>query len=350
MSGRVPETFDRQGMRLPQGVSRRISETWSVISAATSVALRLSIQMVRIGRARLAVRVGSDDTRRTGGKCGLCGMIASGTADRGMLSFMEDHAVIPSFHGLTRAPVMRPIVRRLLMPILMGASRLIGAQGAQDPVVLSRLSAPVALQIGIPTGAFAEHVAIAGGFGGGLLLAVSPTIGLRGDLGFQIYGAENRRVPLGSGALSLVNVDVTTTNAIFSGAIGVQVGLPPSVQKKPYATPYAGAQVGFGSFVTSTSVQGSNQDAGPFASSTNLSDVAMAKTLYAGLYAPLRRSTTLLDIGLRRTWHGRAVRFLTQGDITQLPSGEVVLRPRESVAELFTLTIGVTFRVGKPAN
>lgn len=76
-----------------------------------------------------------------------------------------------------------------------------------------------------------------------------------------------------------------------------------------------GIQVGFGSFVTSTSVSGSNVDDEPFASSTNLSDAAMAKILYAGLYVPLRRSTALFDIGVRRTWHGRSVRFLTRGDI-----------------------------------
>lgn len=246
---------------------------------------------------------------------------------------------------------MSHLSRRLGLVLLLGSGGLVEAQGAQDPVPPSRLTVPVALQIGIPTGAFAEHVAIAGGVGGGLLWAISPTIGLRGDLGIQIHGAENRRVPLGSGALSLVNVDVTTTNAIFSGAIGVQVGLPPTSPKTPYATPYAGAQLGFGSFVTSTSVSGSNVDNEPFASSTNLSDAALAKTLYAGLYVPLRSRTTLFDIGLRRTWHGRAVRFLTPGDITELPSGEVVLRPRESVAELFALTIGVTLRVGaRPAQ
>ena len=245
---------------------------------------------------------------------------------------------------------MTSLSHRLLVPILIGMTRLVGAQAAQDPFPQGRLSAPVALQIGIPTGAFADHVAMAGGIGGGLLVAITPTIGLRGDLGVQIYGAENRRVPLGSGALSLVTVDVTTTNAIFSGAIGMQVGMPPTPQQKAYATPYAGAQVGFGSFVTSTSVSGSNADDEPFASSTNLSDAALAKTLYAGVYIPLRSTLTLLDIGLRRTWHGREVRFLTPGDITELPTGEVVLRPRESVAELFTLTVGVTFRIKSPSS
>jgi hypothetical protein len=56
----------------------------------------------------------------------------------------------------------------------------------------------------------------------------------------------------------------------------------------------------------------------------------------------------VLDLGVRRTWHGRAVRYLTPGDITELPTGEVVLSPRESLADLYTITIGVTLRGGAP--
>ncbi|MEY3702222.1 MAG: hypothetical protein RI891_1514, partial [Gemmatimonadota bacterium] len=64
---------------------------------------------------------------------------------------------------------MTVLSRRLLVLILVGTTRLVGAQAAQDPFPQGRLSAPVALQIGIPTGAFADHVTIAGGIGGGLL-------------------------------------------------------------------------------------------------------------------------------------------------------------------------------------
>lgn len=214
---------------------------------------------------------------------------------------------------------------------------------AQDPSAsLPRdIAIPLNLQIGVPTGAFARNVAMAGGFGGGVLWAFDELLGFRADLGVQIYGAETRRVPLGSGALSLIQVDVTTTNAIVSGAVGVQLGMPSG-----RFTPYVGAQLGFGTFTTSTSVNGSNSEAEPFATSTNLSDATLARSAYGGFYVPLRGRRSVLDLGVRRTWHGRAVRYLTPGDISELPSGEVVLSPRESLADLYTITIGVTLRGG----
>ncbi|MFM8566591.1 MAG: hypothetical protein ACKOCV_02735 [Gemmatimonadota bacterium] len=234
----------------------------------------------------------------------------------------------------------RPLVRVGLL--LLGSGGL--ALRAQEPAAASLprdLAIPVHLQIGVPTGAFAQNVAMAGGVGGGVLWTFDEMLGFRADLGVQIYGAETRRVPLGSGALSLVDVDVTTANVIVSGAIGVQLGMPSG-----QFTPYAGVQLGFGSFTTSTSVNGSNSDAAPFATTTNLSDATIARTAYGGVYVPLRGRRSVLDLGVRRTWHGRAVRYLTPGDITELPSGEVVLSPRESLVDLYTITIGVTLRGG----
>jgi len=225
--------------------------------------------------------------------------------------------------------------------LLWGGLLPLRAQEATGSSLPRDIAVPLHLQFGVPTGAFAQNVAMAGGVGGGVLWAFDEMLGFRADLGVQIYGAETRRVPLGSGALGLVDVDVTTTNAIFSGAIGVQLGMPSG-----QFTPYAGVQLGFGSFTTSTSVNGSNSDAEPFATTTNLSDATVARTLYGGAYIPLRGRRAVLDLGVRRTWHGRAVRYLTPGDITELPSGEVVLSPRESLADLYTITIGVTLRGG----
>ena len=232
---------------------------------------------------------------------------------------------------------------RVGLVLLCGGLLPLRAQEATVSSLSRDIAIPLHLQIGVPTGAFAQNVAGAGGVGGGVLWAFDEMLGFRADLGVQIYGAETRRVPLGSGALALVDVDVTTTNAIFSGAIGVQLGMPSG-----QFTPYAGVQLGFGSFTTSTSVNGSNSDAEPFATTTNLSDATVARTLYGGAYIPLRGRRAVLDLGVRRTWHGRAVRYLTPGDITELPTGEVVLSPRESLADLYTITIGVTLRGGAP--
>lgn len=204
-------------------------------------------------------------------------------------------------------------------------------------------SFPVNLQVGIPQGEFAENVNLAGGFGLGALYALNDWVGIRGQFDLQIYGAESRRVPLGGGALGLINVDVTTTNAIVGGALGVQLGVPGGSVR-----PYAGAMIGFSAFTTGTQVSGTDSDDQPFASSTNSHDNALAKIVYGGLYIPFGSSGSSFDLGVRHTWNGESVRYLTPGDITENAFGDVVITPNDTRADLLTITIGVTFRPRGP--
>ncbi|MCE9603084.1 MAG: hypothetical protein K8S21_12845 [Gemmatimonadetes bacterium] len=202
----------------------------------------------------------------------------------------------------------------------------------------SSVTIPVSLNIGVPQGAFAENVSIAGGFGGGVIWKVGGPFALRADLGVMIYGSERRRVPLGGGALGLISVDVTTTNSIFGGSIGGQLGVP-----GPTVMPYVGGMIGFSAFTTTSSVEGSNSSNQPFASSTNSSDFTFAKSAIAGLYIPVGRTGTVhLDLGVRHTWNGERVRYLTRGDITEDINGDIILSPRESRADILTIVLGVT--------
>lgn len=213
---------------------------------------------------------------------------------------------------------------------LMFAATGLGAQ--------SSVTIPVSLNIGVPQGAFAENVNLAGGFGGGVLWKVGGPFALRTDLGVMIYGSERRRVPLGGGALGLISVDVTTTNSIFGGSIGGQLGVP-----GPTVMPYVGGMIGFSAFTTTSAVEGSNSTNQPFASSTNSSDFTFAKSAIAGLYIPVGRTGTVhLDLGVRHTWNGERVRYLTRGDITEDINGDIILSPRESRADLLTIVLGVT--------
>lgn len=220
--------------------------------------------------------------------------------------------------------------------LLVAAVALPGAMAAQSSAAVS---IPLGLHVGVPQGAFAENVAIAGGIGGGGLWGIGPAFGLRADLGFMIYGSETRRVPLGGGALGLIDVDVTTTNAIFGGGVGAQLGLPGGA-----LMPYVGGQIGFSVFATTSSVEGSNSDNEPFASSTNSSDGVFAQTALAGLYIPLARGNVMLDLGVRHTWNGKRVRYLTEGDVTEDANGDIVLTPRETRADLLTIVLGVSIR------
>ena len=200
---------------------------------------------------------------------------------------------------------------------------------------------PINLQIGLPQGEFKENVAVAGGFGFAGIFPIATEFGIRAGLDIQIYGNETRRVPLGGGALGLINVDVTTTNAIVGGSIGAQVGLPSDRVK-----PYIGGMIGFSNFNTSSRVAGSNSSDQPFASSTNSSDNAFSKHALAGMYFPMANGSVLIDLGARYTWNGESVRYLTPGDISEDAGGNVVITPNETRADLLTITLGVTVKFG----
>jgi len=207
------------------------------------------------------------------------------------------------------------------------------------------IGAPVGLQVGLPQGEFANNVAMAGGIGGAGLFGIGDFIGIRAGFDVQIYGSDTRRVPLGGGALGLINVDVTTTNFIFGGGLGAQVGLP-----GPSLRPYLGGMIGFSSFTTTSSVQGSNSDDVPFASSNNSVDNAFAKSVYGGFYVPIG-ANAMLDLGVRHTWNGESVRYLTPGDISEDPvTGNVILSPRNTRADLLTVTVGLVLRSSAPRH
>lgn len=197
-----------------------------------------------------------------------------------------------------------------------------------------------ALHYGAPQGEFANNVDAAFGLNGyaGWQLGNSPFL-IRADLGFEIYGSRTRTVPLGSGPLGLIRVNVNTTNNIFNGGIGLQAGMP-----GPQVSPYVGGSIGFASFVTSSSVSGSNQYSGDdFASSNNFSDGTFAKTLYGGVYIPVGSNGGAIDLGLRYHFNGEA-RYLTDDDISFDQNNDPVLSPRFSRADLLTIQVGFSFK------
>ena len=216
----------------------------------------------------------------------------------------------------------------------------LSAQDSNGPSEFPRSGvAGIALHYGSPQGDFANNVNAAFGANGffGWRLGSSP-LAVRADLGYSIYGSETRRVPLGSGPLGLINVDVNTTNNILVGGLGLQAGLPGAGVQ-----PYAGGSLGFSNFFTTSSVSGSSQvTSEAFASSTNYSDGTFARTLYAGFYIPVGRSGAQVDIGARYHWNGEA-RYLTDDDITFDSGNNPVLSPRRSRADLLTIQVGIAF-------
>jgi hypothetical protein len=194
-------------------------------------------------------------------------------------------------------------------------------------------------QLGIPQGEFAKNVLLAGGFGLGLIVPLASEFGIRAGFDIQLYGSETQRLVIPAGPAGNINAEINTTNAIVGLSIGAQIGLP-----SKRAKPYIGGMLGFSNFTTNSSAEGEESDSEPFASQTNASDNAFSKHLMAGIYIPVADGNVLFDLGARYTWNGESVRYLTRGDISEDALGNVVLNLRESPANLFTVTLGVTFR------
>jgi len=227
-----------------------------------------------------------------------------------------------------------------LLALAAALSTSLAAQDTKEGVEFPRSAVGgIALHFGAPQGEFANNVDGAFGANGffGWRLGRSP-FAVLAELSYSIYGSESRRVPLGSGPLGLINVDVNTTNNILHGGVGLQAGLPAANVR-----PYVGGSVGFTNFFTASSVSGSSQTSSePFASSTNYSDATFAKTLFGGFYIPVGKSGGQLDIGARYHWNGET-RYLTDGDIRFDGGNNPVLTPRRSRADLLTIQVGFAF-------
>lgn len=197
---------------------------------------------------------------------------------------------------------------------------------------------------GEPRGEFADFVDES--YGGSLhtilRLDEQGILGLRLDGGFLVYGSETMRVPLSSSIGGRVLVDVETTNNIAYVGVGPQIGVPTG-GFRPYAHGFAGVSYLF----TESSVEGSRSNE-PFASTTNYDDATFSWGGGAGVYVPLRRghSPISLDVGVRYHNNGRA-RYLSEGDIEDLPDSRIRVHPRESDTDLVSFHLGVSVGVGR---
>ncbi|MGH7544727.1 MAG: hypothetical protein ACREKI_00930 [Gemmatimonadota bacterium] len=195
------------------------------------------------------------------------------------------------------------------------------------------------LGLAVPVGEFQEFVNLGGGLGGFFLYNFDDRriFGLRVDGGFIVYGSETTRRPL----LPLIDVEVTTRNAIVMLDIGPQLTFPAG-----RVQPYVNATVGFSYFVTTSSVRGSSSTES-FAETTNFDDFTFAWQSGTGLWITLSRgkNPVLLDLSARYVGNGR-VRYLREGSIDENPDGSITITPIESETNLWFIQVGVAVGVG----
>ncbi len=201
------------------------------------------------------------------------------------------------------------------------------------------------VDLAIPVGDFKRHVDnLGGGAGGGgvLFLGDGRLAGLRGEASFIVYGTERRATPF-SLTVPFVDVDVETTNSIFTAGLGPQVYLGTGPIR-----PFVYGTVGFSYFVTSTSVSGMYQDE-PIASTTNHGDFQLAFTGGGGLSVRIRGGRNPLSLDLSASYkHNGLTEYLANGadNLIRLRGGHWVADPIVSDANLMTVRVGVTAGVG----
>jgi hypothetical protein len=196
------------------------------------------------------------------------------------------------------------------------------------------------LALALPSGEFKNYVHVGGGLNGFAAIKLVPdgALSIRLDGTFLLYGSQTRRVPLGSGPLGLITVDVTTSNAIFGMNIGPQLAATSGAIR-----PYAFGGIGFGYFWTSSSVSGSDNSNQPFASSTNFGDGTFAVRAGGGVWIEAfhGRTPVAIDVGVQYVRNGR-VSYLREGSITFDALGNPVFHPIRSETHLWMIHVGVS--------
>jgi hypothetical protein len=245
-----------------------------------------------------------------------------------------------------RTPAL-PVVPAFLAGLALTAALVtspLAAQPSRAPAgpPNDRVSAGVALNLMQPRGEFGDDTGLGGGIGGNVLFRVDEhaILNLRADVSFMVNGNVRRRVPLSSTVGNLIKVDLNTSNSVMSFLVGPQLLGPGGA-----FVPYASALAGFSAFVTSSSIEGSN-NVEPFASTTNSSDFAWAYGGAAGTYWRLKGGDRPIHLDL-------GVRYLRHDDVTYLTAREVRAsieanrepRPLRSRADFLTYMVGVQARV-----
>ena len=191
---------------------------------------------------------------------------------------------------------------------------------------------------GMPVGEFGDNVKQGWGLAGHgtYLIQDDGFLGLRVDVGFMNYGNERIRECLTQSCR--VRVDVETSYNVFFVGFGPHLAVPTGAIR-----PYAGGQVGGSFFSTRSTVEGSDPNNNPFASSENFSSGTFALLGYGGIKIPVSTGRTpwAIDLGARFVSNGEAD-YLTKDSFIEQPSGPPVIIPNKTETNFWTFSLGVT--------
>jgi hypothetical protein len=162
-------------------------------------------------------------------------------------------------------------------------------------------------------------------------------LGLRVDGSFLNYGNERQRICFNY-TTCRVQLDVTTSNNIAAFGVGPQLMMPSGAIR-----PYVAGSVGLSYFFTQSSVDGTDDSNGSFASTNNYDDTGFAWTGMAGLLIPESSGRVPVSIDLAARYHGNGQRsYLRKGSIVDYGPGKLpTITPHHTEANHITYLFGV---------
>ncbi len=211
------------------------------------------------------------------------------------------------------------------------------------PTTSTAQQAGINLSLAIPQAEFADQVDNLGGGLSGEFMILSPKpkspIGFGLNIGYYIYGRENRSEPLYN--IPEVFVRVSRTNNLINFHLVFELGLPTG-RVRPYVQGLFGGEY----LYTETSVSSEATD-NPFASSVNYDDWAWSYGVGAGL-SILLSGDPVTEIGAiyldlkGRYLFGSEATYLKEGDVA-VSGQQVRYYPSQSKTDLLTIHAGVRF-------
>lgn len=238
----------------------------------------------------------------------------------------------------TSTSVWYPLALAVTFGAIVFAPHMVHAQASRQTALTGRVLGAAHVLVSAPRGDFGENTGNGFGLGVSILwrLDTNGVANARADLSVLTYGRSTRRISLANTG-GLVKLDLTTSSNIASFVVGPQLfGTTGAV------SPYVSALGGFSVFWTESSVEGSNSDNSPFASTTNSSDAALA---YGGALGVVIRLTEgnrpfRLDGGVRYLRHDEA-KYLTKDRVRDAFENDRDPIPARGRADFFTYYLGV---------
>jgi opacity protein-like surface antigen len=236
---------------------------------------------------------------------------------------------------------MEPSLKNLCLIALIAAPIALSAQ--EPPADTLALGVPrvqfgVALEAGIPTGAFGDRVSEGGAVHGFLRVGIDDRglFALRLQAGYFGYGDETTRTCLGAGPACRVEVNITTANAILSWGLGPEVSLPVGIFRVT-----GHALIGSSYFTTYSGARKVGLVPDFFALSEHLGDGDLAWSAGAGVAMPVSRNASV-ELGVTYQAHGTR-NYLVRGGITDQPDGSILIDVQRSSVNLVGVRLGMTF-------